>query len=116
MFGVVLVFLACFGVGMTTPARWLPDLAPGRVGGLAFTTVCILLGAALGMVGLHTYSLISELRHLPIGASQDEILAGILRNILLDAGTLVGFAGTIYLLAPPADEQPTTGELASEKP
>ena len=116
MLGVALVFLGCFGVGMTASARWLPDLAPGRVGGLAFTTVCVLLGAALGMVGLHTYSLISELRGLPSGASQDEILAGILRNILLDAGTLLGFAGTIYLLAPPADEQPTTGGLADETP
>lgn len=48
--GVALVFLACFGAGMTASARWLPDLALGHVGGLAFTTVCILLGAALGMV------------------------------------------------------------------
>lgn len=68
------------------------------------------------MVGLHAYSVISELQHLPSGTSQDETLAGGLRNILLDAGTLLGFAGTVYLLAPPADEQPTTGELADETP
>jgi hypothetical protein len=116
MLGVALVFLACFGVGMTASAHWLPDLAPGHVAGLAFTTVCVLLGAALGMVGLHTYSVISELRHLPAGVSQDEILASGLRNILLDAGTLLGFAGTVYLLAPPADDQPTTGELPDETP
>ncbi len=114
MFGVTLVFLGCFGIGMTVAARWLPDLAPGRVGGLAFTTVCILLGAALGMAGLHIYSLVSDLHHLPSGASQTEILAGILRNILLDTGTLIGFAGAIYLLAPPADEQPAAAELAED--
>jgi hypothetical protein len=108
MIGVVLVFLVCFGVGLTAAANWLPDLAVGRVGGLAFVTVCVLLGAALGMVGLHTYSLIDELRHASNGVSEPEILAAILRNILLDAGTLLGLAGIVYLLAPPGEEGPAT--------
>jgi hypothetical protein len=113
MFGVALIFLACFGVGLTTAARWLPDLAPGRVGGLAFVTVCLLLGAALSVIGLHAYTLIDELKHTA-GESEAEILATILRNMLLEAGTLLGLAGTVYLLAPPADEQPTTATLAEE--
>lgn len=104
MVGVVLVFLVCFGVGLTAAASWLPHLAAGRVGGMAFVTVCVLLGAALGMVGLHTYSLISELRHATSGTSEPEILAAILRNILLEAGTLLGLAGIVYLLAPPGEE------------
>lgn len=106
MVGVVLVFLVCFGVGLTAAASWLPDLAAGRVGGMAFVTVCVLLGAALGMVGLHTYSLIDELRHTTSGISEPEILAAILRDILLDAGTLLGLAGVVYLLAPPGEEEP----------
>jgi hypothetical protein len=106
MVGVVLVFLVCFGVGLTAAANWLPDLATGRVGGMAFVTVYVLLGAALGIVGLHTYSLISELRHAASGVSESEILAAVLRNILLDAGTLLGLAGIVYLLAPTGEEGP----------
>jgi hypothetical protein len=113
MVGVVLAFLVCFGVGLTAAANWLPDLAAGRVGGMAFVTVCALLGAALGMVGLHTYSLISELRHATSGASEPEILAAILRNILLDAGTLLGLAGIVYLLAP-GEEGPAAETLIDD--
>jgi hypothetical protein len=119
MVGVALVFLVCFGVGLTAAANWLPDLATGRVGGMAFVTVCLLLGAALGMVGLHTYSLISELRHATSGVSEPEILAAVLRNILLDAGTLLGLAGIVYLLAPPGEEGPaaeTPFEDVDEEP
>jgi hypothetical protein len=73
--------------------------------------VCLLLGAALGMVGLHTYTLINQLRHTPSGISEPKILATILRNILLDAGTLLGLAGIVYLLAPPGEEEPADEEL-----
>jgi hypothetical protein len=70
---------------------------------MAFVTVCVLLGAALGMVGLHTYSLIDELRRTTSGISEPEILAAILRDILLDAGTLLGLAGaSSTCLRPPA--------------
>lgn len=116
MFGVVLVFLVCFGVGLTVAANWLPDLAPGRVAGMAFVTVCVLIGAALGMVGLHTYTLINQLRDLPSGISEAEILASILRNTLLDAGTLLGLAGIVYLLAPPGEEEPADEQLVEEVP
>lgn len=75
---------------------------------MAFVTVCVLLGAALGMVGLHVYSLIDELKHATSGLSEPEILAAILRDILLDAGTLLGLAGIVYLLAPPGEEWSVT--------
>jgi hypothetical protein len=114
MFWVVLVFLVCFGVGLTAAANWLPGLAVGRVGGMAFVTVCVLLGAALGMVGLHIYTLIDELRHVQSGASEPEILADILRNILFDAGTLLGLAGIVYLLAPPGGESLADEEFVEE--
>ncbi len=75
-----------------------------------------LFGAALGMVGLHTYTLIDQLRDSPGGISEAEILATILRNILLDAGTLLGLAGIVYLLAPPAEEEPTDESLLAQEP
>jgi hypothetical protein len=102
---VALVFLVCFGVGLTAAANWLTDLAPGPVGGMAFLAVCLLLGAALAMVGLHTYTLIDELSSPQRGFDEPEFLATVLRNILEDAGTLLGLAAIIYLLAPPGEEE-----------
>jgi hypothetical protein len=32
----ILIFVACFGGGAAAAARWLPDLGPGSVAGLAF--------------------------------------------------------------------------------
>jgi hypothetical protein len=68
------------------------------------------------MVGLHTYSVISELRHLPSGADQDEILADGLRNILLDVGTLLG--GWLFVRGgcEEVDGAGESGELADETP
>jgi hypothetical protein len=110
-----LVFLACFGAGVISASRWLPDLGPGPVGGLAFFTVVGLFSAALSMAGLHAYSVISELTNPPpgLGVSKAELLAGGLRNILLDAGTLFAFAAIVFLLAPPADDEPDEPEAAS---
>jgi hypothetical protein len=113
--GVALVFLVCFGVGLTAAANWLPDLAPGPVGGMAFLAVCLLLGAALAMVGLHTYTLIDDLSSPQSGFDEPEFLATVLRNILEDAGTLLGLAGIIYLLAPPGEsgeDEPGGGDDA----
>ncbi len=104
MLVVALVFLVCFGVGLTAAANWLPDLAPGPVGGMAFRAVCLLLGAALAMVGLHTYTLIDDLGGPGSGIDEPEFLATVLRNILEDAGTLLGLAAIVYLLAPPGEE------------
>lgn len=103
----VLAFFVCFVVGVMSAARWLPDLAPGPVGGLAFFTVVGLFSAALGVVGLHVYSIINELTNSPpdLGGDKAEILAGGMRNMLIDGGTLVGFAGIVYLLAPATDRE-----------
>lgn len=103
----VLVFLVCFCVGVTAAARWLPDLAAGPVGGLAFFTIVGLLATALSVAGLHCYSTIAAITNPPGGINVDkaEILAGGIRNALLDAGTLVGLTGIIYLLAPAPDDE-----------
>jgi len=57
----ILIVVACLAVGTLAAARWLPELAPGQVGGLAFFVVTGLLAAALALVGLHTYTLINQL-------------------------------------------------------
>jgi hypothetical protein len=102
----VLIFLVCFVIGIVACARWLPELGPGSAGGLAFFATCGLLAMALGLAGLHGYSIVNEIRHLPgAGASKAEILAGGLRNALFDCGTLLGLAGILYLVAPGFDEQ-----------
>jgi hypothetical protein len=101
-----LVFFACFGAGAVSASRWLPDLAPGPVGGLAFFTVVGLISAALSVAGLHAYSSIRELNNPPpgVGLDQAELLASGIRNILVDAGTLFGLAGIVFLLAPVAED------------
>jgi hypothetical protein len=102
-----LVFLACFGGGIFAATRWLPELAHGPVGTIAFFAVCGLLGAGLGVVGLHTYLMVRELETLGgPGAfdSKGSLLASGLLQIMLDGGTVFGLATIAYLLAPPGDE------------
>jgi hypothetical protein len=53
-----------------TVSRWLPDLAPGPVGSMAFFIVVGLFSAALSMAGLHTYSVITSSTIRPQTASQ----------------------------------------------
>jgi hypothetical protein len=95
----VLVFLVCLGAGMASAARWWPDLPPGPVGGLGFLAVCGLLGGALALVGIHTYSIVHELEHLSEGAAKPDIVAGGLRNIVFEAGVLFGLACLVDFLA-----------------
>jgi len=99
------IFLACVGTGVVATSRWLPDLAVGPVGGLAFFVVCGLLSAAFGLVGLHIYSIVNELNHFgglgrPAGG---ELLADGLEEMLWEVGLLFGLATAVYLLAPPAE-------------
>jgi hypothetical protein len=111
----VLIFFVCFVAGVTSAARWLPDLAPGPIGGLAFFTVVGLFSAALSIAGLHAYSIINELTNSPPGLddSKAELLAGGLRNILIDTGTLFAFAGIVFLLAPVDDSEVDEPQAAS---
>ncbi len=113
----ILTFVACFGAGTAISARYLPDLDPGLVGGIAFLLVCGLLGAALSLAGLHIYSLVHEMEARSPGPlnNQGEIYAGIIRNILFQAGSLTAFAAIVYLLAPQA-RRPTHSPRAEANP
>ncbi len=107
MFILAVVFVACLGAGVGISSRWLPDLAVGPVGGLAFFVVCGLLGAAFGLVGLHIYSIVNQLNHFGglgvFRSEKAELLASGLESMLWEAGSLFGLAIAVYLLAPPAE-------------
>ena len=106
-----LIFVVALSAGVVAGSRWLPDLAAGQVGGLAFFVVCGLIGVAFGLLGVHIYLITEEVKHLPSagGLSQAEALAGGIRNICFEVGSLFGFASVVYLLAPRAPE--IDGEL-----
>jgi len=102
----IVIFVGCFSAAIVAAARWLPELAAGSVGGLAFFTVAGLLGAAAGLVGLNIYEIVRALTILPNERlSRPDLLASGLRSLLIETGTLVGLAAIVYLLAPaPEDE------------
>ncbi len=115
MFIPVLVFLGAMSVGVLASARWLPDLADGRVAGIAFFLVCGMLGAALGLASMHIYAVVEELNRFHDNDYFDkgQIVAGALRTTVFDSGLLVGLASAVYLLAPPPDdEEPQAGPVA----
>jgi hypothetical protein len=114
----VLVLLACFAAGVICASRWLPDSASGPVGGLAFFTVVGLFSAALGIAGLHGYSIVRDLETGPSGGGLDraEILADGLQALLLDAGMLIGLAGIVFLLAPAPDDEADAPSVSTDAP
>lgn len=99
----IAIFVVCVAAGIYASTRWLPELAPGPVGGLAYFAVCGLLAAALVVFGLDVYGTVESMSHF---ASLDNstILASGLEQILWQTGVLVSAALAVYLLAPPREE------------
>lgn len=97
------IFVVCFCAGVWASTRWLPPLAEGTVGGIAFFGVCGLLGAALGLAGLHIYTTVRTVENfgggLPSEAKGDLLASG-LAQLLFEAGSVFGLALVVYLLAP----------------
>jgi hypothetical protein len=106
----IVVCTVCFAAGAVATARWLPDLARGPVGGLAFLTVCGLIGAALSLAGLDIYEIV-ELRRFQ---GDSGIVAVGIAALLRDSGTMVGVAAIVYLLAPARQGVSGEGGGASE--
>jgi hypothetical protein len=72
---------------------------------LAFFVVCGLIGAAVGLLGVHVYLIAEEVKHLPDGGpSRAVAVAAGIRNICFEDGSWVGFASVVFLLAPRAPE------------
>lgn len=110
----VAIVLGCFAGGVLACARWLPDLADGPVGGLAFFVVCGLLAAALSLAGVHVYMMVREIDHKYAGLTNGEVFAADVGRLLFECGTLVGFASILYVLAPKKVERTPTSPLPIE--
>jgi hypothetical protein len=103
----LLIFVACFGGGAAAAAAWLPALDAGPVGSFAFYLVCGLLGTALGLAGLNIYSTVDNLHHLSrdnggVFGGEGQLLAGGVRDLLFETGSIAGLAALVYLFAPAA--------------
>jgi hypothetical protein len=100
----VVILLAAFAGGAVATARWLPPLAAGAVGRLAFGVVCGLVGIAVALVGLNVYEVVRQLDQATtiggVGPHKADILASGLTDILRDVGPVIGLAAAVYLLAP----------------
>jgi hypothetical protein len=106
----IIVAVGCFVAGAAAAARWLPGLAEGLVGGMAFFVVCGLISAGLGLIGVDIYVIVKGLEGAGWGRGiNSTILADGLASLLRDGGTLFGLAGIFYLLAPSPDRGPAVG-------
>jgi hypothetical protein len=102
----IVIFLVCLAGGVWASSRWLPELAPGRVGGIAFFAVCGLLGAAAAVFGLDIYGIVEAVSESYAVLAKRRVLADGLGSLLWQTGVLVALALAVYLLAPPLDEDP----------
>jgi len=98
----VVVFVLSFGGGVAAAARWLPELARGPLGGIAFFAVCGLAGAAVALAALHIYETVRLLEQVGGRSFEDkgELLAGGLAGILFESGCVFAGAAIVFLLAP----------------
>ena len=94
-----IVFVVCTSAGVVASSRWLPDLARGKVGGLAFFVVCGLLGATLGIVGVSIYGIVRTMEGPGFGIERARFVAVQLGDMLWQAGIVSGLAMAVYLLA-----------------
>jgi hypothetical protein len=100
----IAIFVVCLSGGVYASSRWLPSLAAGPVGGFAFFAVCGLLGSGLAIAGLRIYTTVDALSvRGGLGLLNREIVAEGLTDMLWEAGTVLGLAAAVYLLAPPAE-------------
>jgi hypothetical protein len=115
----IVIFVICLCGGAVAASHWLPDLETGPVGGIAFFAVCGLLGLALALLSQHVYLIVNEVEHLgsvPGGLSKGEVVAGGLRNIAAEEGTVLGLAIVVYLLAPRVGKRKPLAEPVSQEP
>ncbi len=109
----VIICVVCLFGGAAASARWLPDLAPGPVGGIALCAVCGLLGMALAVVGLRIYNIV-EIGDNGGFARLD--VSSELASMFSEAGLLVGLALATYLLAPARNAPASSSVPASIDP
>ena len=110
-----LIFVLVFSAAVVATARWLPELAPGPVGGITFFAVCGLAGAAAGLAGLHIYEIVRNLEEIGGGAPfarRGDVLAEGLVSMLYECALIGGAAVAVFLLGPPGpdpEDEPPSG-------
>jgi hypothetical protein len=95
----IIIFVVCLSAGVFAATKWLPDLAPGPVGGISFFVVCGLVGAALGVFGLNIYLIVETIEESSRVFRRLAVSNG-LESILWQCGVLIGLAAAVYLVAP----------------
>jgi hypothetical protein len=98
----VAVFFVTFGAGVLAATRLLERLKGDRIDRFAFGTTCALLGAAAGVTGLEIYTTALRIHHgtfKALDGGNPGLIATGLEGILINAGTLLGFAAVVYVLA-----------------
>jgi hypothetical protein len=106
MLVLIVIAIACFIAGVVAAAQWLPDLAEGPVGTMAFFVICGLCGAVIGLFGLGIDSMIKQAESFGRGEFEQVAVADGLLNILRDCGSVAAFALIAFLLAPRPSDQP----------
>jgi len=98
-----IVAVACFIGGMWAATRWMPALAGGPVGTLAYFVVCGLAGAVVAVLGIHVWQIghIAKIKEGPKYLHEEGII-GYVDSLMWEVGTLAGVALIAYLLAPKA--------------
>ena len=114
----IAIFVVCLAGGVYASSRWLPELAPGSVGGLAFLAVCGLLGAAFAVFGLDIYGIVENFGDFGGvgGIAKRRILADGLESLMWQTGVLVALALAVYLLAPPSEDAREDAPAAESAP
>jgi hypothetical protein len=103
----ILIFLIAFAAGSVATAGLLPDLAEGRVAGIALLVVAGLAGMALALVAVHVYEIVRQLDNagaLEVAGSKPDVVANGLMTMLRDIGPILGLAAAVYLLAPGGED------------
>jgi hypothetical protein len=98
-----IVAVVCFIGGMWAATTWLPPLAEGPVGTLAYFVVCGLAGAVIAVVGIHVWQIghIAKVKEGPKYLHEEGII-GYVDSLMWETGTLAALAFIAYLLSPKA--------------
>jgi amino acid transporter len=101
----LVIAVVAFAAGGYAARRWAPPLRETPVGRWAAIVVAVLAGAALVVVAMDVYELIRQLDRAggDLRDAKSDIVAGTIRTTLVGAGTLLGLAAAVHLLAPGED-------------
>jgi len=113
-----LIVIVVFGASAVASARWLPRLAAGPVGHLAFAVVCGLIAATMALIGAEIYLTMRAIGNATaiggLGAHKADLFASGVVDTLRGAGPLVGLAAAVYLLGPGPDDDVSSEDFSRD--